>query len=133
MSLRFVSALGVVVLITLAWSVSRARDRFPWRAVLWGLFLQFILGIVILRTGPGQRLFHGFQSAVDRFTSFANEGNRLVFGPLAREDRMTQAFGEGNGVLLAVTFTGIIIFVSRCPPCSITTACCSGWSRPWPG
>jgi len=112
MYLRLVSALGLVILILLAWAVSQRRDRFPWRAVLWGVFLQFLLGVLLLHTGPGQRLFHGFQTAVDRFTSFANEGNRLVFGPLAQEERMVRAFGEGNGVLLVVTFTGIIVFVS---------------------
>jgi len=112
MNLRFVSALGMVALIALAWAFSQRRDRFPWRPVLWGLLLQFILGVLILRTGPGQRLFGKFQAAVDLLTGFANEGNRLMFGPLAREDLMTQAFGPGNGVLLAITFTGIIVFVS---------------------
>ena len=112
MNLRLVSALGMVVLVAGAWLFSSRRDRFPWRTVLWGLGLQFIVGLLILRTEPGQALFHGFQSAVDRFIGFANEGNALVFGPLARPEPMARAFGPGNGVLLAITITGTIILIS---------------------
>ncbi|MBL9172819.1 MAG: hypothetical protein JNL10_04730 [Verrucomicrobiales bacterium] len=112
MTLRFVSAFGMVVLVALAWFLSTHRDRFPWRAMAWGLGLQFIVGILILRTDPGHRLFEGFQDAVDRFIAFANAGNQLVFGPLARPEAMGQAFGAGNEVLLAITITGTIILVS---------------------
>lgn len=112
MTLRFVSALGMVFLIAGAWLVSTRRDRFPWRTVLWGVGLQFMVGLLILRTGPGQALFHGFQSAVDRFIGFASEGNQLVFGALAQPEPMARAFGAGNGVLLVITITGTIILVS---------------------
>ena len=112
MSLRFVSAIGIVILIAGAWAVSTHRNRFPWRTVLWGLGLQFIVGLLILRTQPGQAVFHGFQTAVDRFIGFANEGNRLVFGALAQPDAMTRTFGPENGMLLAITITGTIILIS---------------------
>lgn len=112
MNPRIVSALGMVILIAGAWLVSTHRSRFPWRTVLWGVGLQFIVGLLILRTDPGQALFHGFQAAVDRFIGFANEGNALVFGPLARTESMAGAFGPGNGVLLAITITGTIILIS---------------------
>ena len=62
--------------------------------------------------GTRQQLFQGFQVAVDRFIAFANAGNQLVFGPLARPDAMGQAFGAGNEVLLAITITGTIILVA---------------------
>ncbi len=88
------------------------RKRFPWRTVVWGVVLQFAIGLLILRTRPGRELFDGFQLAVTRFSSFATEGTRLVFGPLTDGEGLEKLFGPGNGFVLAVTFTGVIILVS---------------------
>ena len=51
MQLKLVSLLGLIVFIGLAWAISANRQRFPWRAVSWGLALQFIFGWLILKTG----------------------------------------------------------------------------------
>lgn len=109
MSLRIVSALGIAAILATAWAVSSRRDRFPWRIAGWALFLQFTFGLLILRTGPGQAVFHGFQRAVDRFIGFANEGTQMVFGPLAESEPMAAAFGADRAVVLAITILGTII------------------------
>jgi CNT family concentrative nucleoside transporter len=55
--LRLVSLLGLVVFIGLAWAISQNRKLFPWRTVLWGLGLQFIFALLILKTRWGAAVF----------------------------------------------------------------------------
>jgi CNT family concentrative nucleoside transporter len=110
--LRFISLLGIVAFILLAWLLSNNRRLFPWRTVLWGLGLQFGFALFILKTPIGARLFSGAQAVVDELNQSAYQGAQLVFGPLARTDVLTQSFGPGQGVILAITISATIIFIS---------------------
>lgn len=110
--LKLTSAFGLVAIIGLAWLCSENRRLFPWRAVLCGSALQFAIGLFVLRTDAGLSFFNGCQRAVDRFIAFADEGNRLVFGPLAKPDVLSKSFGPENTFLFAITVTGTIILVA---------------------
>lgn len=110
--MKLTSLLGILALIGVAWLLSEHRRRFPWRAVVWGLALQFLLGWFILKTGPGERVFEACQRMVGRFIGFAGEGNRLLFGALADEAAMSKAFGPENALFFALVLTGIIVLVS---------------------
>ena len=110
--LKLTSAFGLVAMIAIAWLLSEKRKLFPWRTVIWGIALQFAVGLFILRTPLGLEFFNLCQAAVDRFISFANEGNRLVFGPLAQAEALTRAFGPENTFVFVVTVTGTIILVA---------------------
>lgn len=110
--LRLTSVLGILAFIFLAWVFSEDRRRFPWRVVLWGVTLQFTLGFLILKTAGGAWVFDQAQALVVKFIGFANEGNQLVFGPLAKPESLGQAFGPDNAFLFAVVVTGTVILVS---------------------
>jgi CNT family concentrative nucleoside transporter len=110
--LKLISALGLVTMVACAWIFSEHKRLFPWRTVLWGIVLQFAVGLFVLRTDAGLAFFNGCQRAVDRFIGFADEGNKLVFGPLARADMLGKAFGPENAFLLVITVTGTIILIS---------------------
>ena len=112
MTLKLTSALGLFLLIAFAWLLSEHRSRFPWRVVIWGVGLQFAFGLFILHTDAGKSLFGGCQAAVNKFIGFANEGNQLVFGPLAKADLLTKAFGPGDAFLFAIVVTGTVILIS---------------------
>src|SRR5687767_1233491 len=99
------------VLIGLAWACSSHRKKFPWRTVGWGLGLQFIFAVIILKTGPGRRTFEIANSVVNRLIEFANEGSRMVFGPLADAGALKGPFGE-NAFIFAITVTATIILVA---------------------
>ena len=43
------SALGIIVLVVLGALFSKHPDRINWRTVMWGLVLQYIMGLLILR------------------------------------------------------------------------------------
>lgn len=112
MILKLVSAFGLITLVALAWALSEQRRLFPWRTVVTGVALQFGIALFVLRTEAGLAFFNGCQRAVDRFMAFADEGNRVVFGPLAKPEVLEKAFGPENTFLLAITITGTIILIS---------------------
>ncbi|MBS1107160.1 MAG: NupC/NupG family nucleoside transporter, partial [Deltaproteobacteria bacterium] len=62
--LRFVSALGLVAMIAIAWAFSVDRRRMPWRTVLFGLGIQLGLALLLLRTAAGRTFFAGASAAV---------------------------------------------------------------------
>lgn len=47
--MNLISVLGLVVLLALAWAMSYYRKDFPVRTVVWGLGLQFLFALIILR------------------------------------------------------------------------------------
>jgi len=78
--LRLTSALGLVVMIAIAWTMSSDRSRFPWRIVAGGILLQLGLAALVMLTVPGQELFKAANAAVEKFGEFVNEGSLFVFG-----------------------------------------------------
>jgi CNT family concentrative nucleoside transporter len=75
--------LGIVVLIGLAWLLSSDRRRFPWKLVISGLILQWVLAWIVLRTATGEAIFDGIGRVVTTILYGADEGAKFVFGPLA--------------------------------------------------
>src|ERR1041385_3295054 len=111
MQLRLVSLLGLVVFVAVAWALSSNRKLFPWRTVLWGLALQFIFALLILKTPWGAAVFDLAGRAVSKLIGFSNEGCMFVFGPLAMDASMQRTFPE-RPLVFAVLVTGTIIIVS---------------------
>lgn len=111
MQLRLVSLLGLVVFVAVAWVLSYNRKLFPWRTVLWGLGLQFIFALLILKTAWGAAVFDLAGRAVSKLIQFSNEGCMFVFGPLASDDSLHRVFPE-RSLVFAVLVTGTIIIVS---------------------
>ena len=112
MPFKFVSVLGLMTFLAVAWALSCNRKNFPWRTVLSGLALQFTFGLLILKTQPGRAFFNFFNEAVTRFISFAEKGTGMVFGPLADGATLEKGFGPGNSVVFAILVAGTIILVS---------------------
>jgi CNT family concentrative nucleoside transporter len=110
--LRLISLLGIVVFLFLAWALSNNRRLFPWRTVFWGMALQFFFALFILKTPIGAQLFAGAQAACDQLNLYANEGAKMVFGPLGDGDVLKKSFGPANGFVFAVTVSATIIFIS---------------------
>ena len=49
----------------------------------WGVAIQAILGVVLLRTAAGRAFFAGVNEAVSRLLAYSDAGARFVFGALA--------------------------------------------------
>ncbi len=112
MQLKLISLLGLVVFVGIAWAISSHRKLFPWRTVAWGLGLQFVFGFLILKTSAGERVFDFFQRGVTKLISFADDGSKMVFGPLANGDLLAEKLGPGNGFIFVITVTSTIILVA---------------------
>src|SRR6266513_6392666 len=97
MQLRLISALGLVAMLACAWLLSNNRKLFPWRTVIWGMALQFAFAVFILKTPIGLRLFQGAQVVVDQLNVCANDGAKMVFGPLGDSEVLRRTFGPGQG------------------------------------
>lgn len=82
---RLISLLGLGVFVGLAYVISVNRQAVRWRTLLWGLALQLILGLVILRLPLGLRLFQGLGAGVSWFLSFSDAGAEFVFGETYRD------------------------------------------------
>ena len=54
---RLLSILGLVVMTVFGAVFSKHPGRIRWRHVMWGLALQFIFGLLILRWSVGQNIF----------------------------------------------------------------------------
>jgi CNT family concentrative nucleoside transporter len=80
--LRAISALGLGVMVGIAWAVSTRRDRFPWRTVAWGLGVQLALAVLLLRTPAGRAFFAGVNGVAEAILSVTEAGSRFVFGAL---------------------------------------------------
>lgn len=111
MFLKFVGLIGLAVFILLAWTLSPYKRLFPWRTVLWGLGLQFILASLLLKTAWGAAVFEAASNAITRLIQFSMEGCAFVFGPLAQETSLQRVFPE-RAIILAILITGTIILVA---------------------
>jgi len=79
---RVQSVAGLGVLLALAYCLSSARRAIDYRTVAWGLGLQFLFALIVLKTGAGRAVFQAAGTAVTRLLGFASVGSSFVFGPL---------------------------------------------------
>lgn len=49
---RFIALLGFVAILAIAWAISTNRRAIKWRPVVWGLVLQIIVAILVLKGEP---------------------------------------------------------------------------------
>jgi CNT family concentrative nucleoside transporter len=80
---RGTSLLGFAFMIAVALAVSEDRARVPWRTVAWGVGLQLVLGVVLLKTPVGGVFFGGMNAIVSALMRYTDVGARFVFGALA--------------------------------------------------
>ena len=80
--LRLVSVLGMFVLLGIGWLLSTDRRAIPWRVVIWGIGLQLIFAVFILKTPLGEAIFAGVNDVVIALLGFTIEGARFLFGNL---------------------------------------------------
>ncbi len=78
-----ISLVGLLVLVGLGWLFSNNRKAINWRTVQWGIGLQLVFAVLILKTTPGEWFFDFMNRAVNKLLSFQVEGARFVFNALA--------------------------------------------------
>jgi CNT family concentrative nucleoside transporter len=105
MSSRSVSFLGIILIVSAAYVFSKNRRSVRWRTIGWGLGLQFLVALFVLRTPLGFRLLAGFSRVVVWMLNFSFAGSKFVFGPLGDPQ-------AGLGFTFAFQALPLIIFVA---------------------
>ncbi|XP_020039463.1 solute carrier family 28 member 3 isoform X2 [Castor canadensis] len=77
---QLVSFGGLVMFLILSFLFSKHPTRVYWRPVFWGIGLQFLLGLLILRTKPGFIAFDWLGKQVQTFLEYTDAGAVFVFG-----------------------------------------------------
>ena len=83
---QLVSVLGMAVLLGICWAASNSRKNIKWRLVGWGLGLQLIFALLILKTPPGYAVFRWISGAFTRLIQFTDDGGKRVWGWIYQKD-----------------------------------------------
>ena len=76
---QLIGILGIVVLLAIAFALSNNRKQINMRIVCWGLGLQAIFSIIILKTPIGSPLFGFLDKTIRKLISFSDAGSDFLF------------------------------------------------------
>jgi CNT family concentrative nucleoside transporter len=104
MGSRFVSLLGIFLIVAFTWIISTNRRRVSWPLVIKGLLLQATLALILFKTSWGQVVLVNTNGVVGHLLDAGNAGTAFVFGPLADSAKI-------GGFIIFVQYTGIVVFM----------------------
>ncbi|NXA27149.1 S28A3 protein, partial [Ibidorhyncha struthersii] len=79
-SRQLISFGGLVLYVLLMFIFSKYPSRVAWRPVFSGIGMQFILGLLILRTKVGFDVFNWLGIQIQTFLEYSDTGAKFVFG-----------------------------------------------------
>jgi Na+ dependent nucleoside transporter N-terminus len=77
---HLISLFGLVVFVGIAYLFSVNWAAIRWPTVLWGISLQLILALFILKTPIGLAIFEWLGNLVQQFLDLSDVGAKFVFG-----------------------------------------------------
>jgi concentrative nucleoside transporter, CNT family len=102
---RFTGLLGLLAMLALAFIFSTDRRAIRVKTVVWGLGLQFVLAILVLRVQAGQWLFAKAGYGAKHLLDFSYYGSSFVFGELGKQQ-------SSLGLIFAFQVLPTIIFIA---------------------
>src|ERR1700732_3235211 len=102
---RFTGILGLLTMLGLAYAFSTNRSAINKKTVAWGLGLQVVFAIFVLKIVLGRILFQKAGDAVNRLLSYSFEGSKFVFGALGAQ-------GSSMGFFFAFQVLPTVIFIA---------------------
>ncbi|MBA3258099.1 MAG: NupC/NupG family nucleoside CNT transporter, partial [Gemmatimonadales bacterium] len=102
---RLTGLLGIAFILGLGIALSSNRRRISWRVVAWGLTLQILFAIFVLRVPAGQALFRWLGGVIGAILYYSYAGSEFVFGELGKPN-------SSLGVIFAFQILPAIIYVS---------------------
>ncbi|MES2691225.1 MAG: nucleoside transporter C-terminal domain-containing protein [Bacteroidota bacterium] len=109
---RFTGLIGVVVILGLAFLVSKNRKAIDYRLVISGLAIQLVMALFILKTSIGQQLFAKLGHSIEKLLQMADKGGEFVFGGLVRPDLLKPLLGDAYSYVFIFKIMPAIIFVA---------------------
>jgi concentrative nucleoside transporter, CNT family len=80
---QWTGILGILAIIATCWAFSTDRKAIRWKIVAWGVGLQLLFAMIVLKFDWGQRAMAAAGEAVNQLLHYATDGATFVFGPLA--------------------------------------------------
>ena len=102
---RFTGVLGLLTMLLLAWLFSTNRRAIRWRTVIWGLGLQIVFAIIVIKGPIGRRILGTISAAITRMLDYSFAGSEFVFGDLGKQH-------SSFGLIFAFQVLPAIIFIS---------------------
>ena len=109
---RFTGILGLITMLAAAYAFSTNRRAIRAKTVAWGLGLQFVFAIFVLRIDAGRAAFQKAGDAVTKLLSYAHAGSHFVFGDLANPGSQLGyfAFGVLPTVIFIAAFFAVLYY-----------------------
>jgi len=104
MAERLTGIAGLFIFLGIAVLLSENRKRINWQLVGWGVGLQFIFAVLILKTAPGKMVFSAARTAMTAILDFTEVGAKFLFGKLTTDVSL--------GAIMAFKVLPVIIFTS---------------------
>jgi concentrative nucleoside transporter, CNT family len=102
---RFTGLLGLLTMLALAFVFSTNRRAIRVKTVAWGLGLQFVLAVFVLRMQSGEWLFARAGYWAKHLLDFSYYGSTFVFGELGKQQ-------SSLGLIFAFQVLPTIIFIA---------------------
>ena len=102
---RLTGIFGMVLILAIGFALSRNRKAISRRVVAWGLGLQVVFAVFVLRVSFGRDLFKWLGGVVTSILGFSYAGSEFVFGEIGKQH-------SSIGVVFAFQIMPAIIFVS---------------------
>src|SRR6202051_1788543 len=102
---RFTGILGLLTMLGFAYAFSTNRRAINKKTVVWGLGLQVVFAIFVLKIELGRILFQKALDVVNRLLSYSFEGSKFVFGALGAQ-------GSSMGFFFAFQVLPTVIFIA---------------------
>src|SRR5271170_1421293 len=102
---RYTGILGLLTMLALAYAFSTNRRAIRLKTVVWGLGLQIVMAIFVLRTQKGQDLFAWLGAGAKHLLDFSYYGSEFIFGDLGKQS-------SSLGFIFAFQVLPTIIFIA---------------------
>jgi CNT family concentrative nucleoside transporter len=102
---RLTGIFGLILILGIGVAFSRNWRAISPRVVAWGLGLQLVFAIFVLRVPIGQKIFRALGAFVTTILGFSYAGSEFVFGEIGKQH-------SSLGVVFAFQIMPAIIFVS---------------------
>lgn len=106
------AALGLALLLALAWLLSEDRRRVPWRTVAGGVLLCLALILLFLKLPAAAALLARANGAVDALEAATRAGTGFVFGYLGGAPLPWADTGAGSSFVLAFRALPLALVIS---------------------
>jgi CNT family concentrative nucleoside transporter len=109
---NFQSALGVFVLIAIAWIISEDRRAVAWKQAAIGLLVTSATAVILLKVPGVSRVFGAINDAVDAISAASRAGTSFVFGYLGGGQLPFELKVPGAEFVLALQALPIVLVMS---------------------